>query len=77
MPAFHVTRRLVEVEVSRLEHDGYRITHVVADGPEGLIVFAEQVRRPSAAETRPANPPGPNRTERPDWFVQSDTLGSA
>lgn len=71
MPAFRIPRAMVEIEVSRLEAQGYRVDKVVVDGDD-LIVFVPPLwpaRNPIEIERRPTLPDDSVRVviEAPEW----------
>lgn len=69
MPAFRIPRARVEVEVSHLEAQGFRVCDVVVDGDD-LIVFSPPLWRAREVECRPVDPPmrgGRQYLEMPEW----------
>jgi hypothetical protein len=72
---FRIPRAAIEVEVSHLEAQGFRVKSMVPDGSD-IWVIADPLWQASSPrdtgkipriETRPI-------VERPDWFVESDSV---
>jgi hypothetical protein len=73
MPVFRVPRVHLEVEVSRLEDQGFRDLAFTPDGDDVLVYGAPLWRvRPIDAPMTPPRSAG-NRVERPDWFADLET----
>lgn len=75
MPVFRVPRAQLEIEVSRLERQGFHALTFTPDGADVLVYSNPLWRAVSPRDTSPI-PRHETRpiVERPDWFVESDAV---
>lgn len=66
MPAFRFPRATVEVEVSHLERQGYRLHTIIPDGDD-FVAFADP-------QWKARQCPGLPTIERPEWFAEAEGM---